>query len=414
MCKAQHHSEFRSRIVASSQPPCLSGGDALRRSIVALSLAGAIWMLVVACSMPTPAATPVPTPTTRPTLNLSDWTPVGTVVGVHKATPTLMPTSTPTATTRPTPTQVPTATSTPSLTPTPSPTPTLAPTPTPTPEPTATPLPTRMPTPAPPSPIAGLERVTRMEPALANQLKALPWVADGIDDTERKAAQMLVDSANHYPDTFRALLQKPWVGDDDVTAAETNAIYGIRRSAKSAPALAEQMLQMPWVQDDITEAEGTVIALLHRIGRRDEGAALALAGMPFLQTLQRDDLLAVMAIHRLARNIDDGRMKVLMEHPTLRGGITDDLTTLVRAAGTIREADELRRILDPGYAHIEVYTGQTDLTPDLTISLFRTKSNPSPDTMPEIVFIQTIRDFPYRRQSLALSHHPPPHTFPLS
>jgi len=197
-----------------------------------------------------------------------------------------------------------------------------------------------------------LERADRLEPEFANQLKALPWIADGIDYTERDAAQMLIDAANHYPDTFSALLQKPWVTDHDLTAAESSVIYGIRWTA-----------------------------------RRDEASALAILDMPFLETLEFDDSLAVLALYRLARYSDDGRFKVLMEHPTLESGITDDLTTLVAAAGTIRVADEVERMLNPGYANIEVYTGQTELTPELKISIVRTHSEPRPETMPELVRI---------------------------
>ena len=238
-------------------------------------------------------------------------------------------------------------------TPTPAAAPTVAPTISPTPAPTATLLPAS--TPTPPNPLANVERADRLEPESANRLRALPWVADGIEYTERKAAQMLVDSANHYPDTFEALLKKPWVTDDDLTAAETDAIYGIRWTA-----------------------------------RRDEASALRILDMPFLETLEYDDSLAVLALHRLARYADDGRFKVLMEHPTLEGGITDDLTTLVAAVGTIREADEVERMLEPGYARIEVFTGRTELTEELKISIVRTHSEPRPETMPELVRIAEL------------------------
>ena len=210
-------------------------------------------------------------------------------------------------------------------------------------------------TPTPPNPLANVERADRLEPGSANQLRALPWVADGIEYTEHKAAQMLVDSANHYPDTFEALLRKPWVTDGDLTAAETDAIYGIRWTA-----------------------------------RRDEASALRILEMPFLETLEHDDSLAVLALQRLARYADDGRFKALMEHPTLEGGITDDLTSLVAAVGTIREADEVERMLNPGYANIEVYIGQTELTPELKISIVRPHSEPRPETMPELVRIAEL------------------------
>ena len=262
-----------------------------------------------------------------------------------------------------------------------------------------------------------LERADRMEPAQANQLKALPWIADGIDDSEREAAQMLIDAANHYPDTFSALLQKPWVTDH----AETNAIHGIRWAAKSAPAVSKQMLQISWVQDDITEAEGEVIyrlywtaryapALaemmvakswvqdditeaegeviyrLYRTAREDPELAGAILDMPFLETFEPDDLMAVSAISRMERRGED-HLEALKQSQIFKDGITDDLTTLVRAAGTIRDADALAQWLVPGYASIEVHTSQTELTPELKISIFRDHGDPDPETMPELVRI---------------------------
>ena len=300
------------------------------------------------------------------------------------------PASTVAQTRRPAPAPVATVAPTPTLTAVPAPTATPPPTPT-----VVLPTPTLPPTSTPtaPSPIAGIERAAQLErnkPDLADQIKALPWVADGIDNSERDAVQLLVDSANHYPETFRALLQMPWVSDYEVAVAETGAIHAIRWAAKSAPAVSEQMLQISWVQDDITEAEGEVIARLRLIARHDEEFALAMLGMPFLQTLEFDDLLAVLAIHRLSRYADDGRLKALKEHPTLEDGITDDLATLVAAVGTIREADEVERMLNPGYANIEVYTGKTELTPELKISIVRIHSESRPETMPELVRIAEL------------------------
>ena len=231
-----------------------------------------------------------------------------------------------------------------------------------------------------------LERADRLEPEFANQLKALPWIADGIDYAEREAAQMLIDAARVYPDTFSALLQKPWVTDDDLTAAETNAIHGIRWTAKYAPAVSEQMLQISWVQDDITEAEGEVIYRLYRTAREDPELAGAILDMPFLETFEPDDALAVSAISYMERRGED-HLEVLKQSQIFKDGITDDLTTLVRAAGTIRDADALAQWLVPGYASIEVHTGQTELTPELKISIFRDHDDPQPETMPELVRI---------------------------
>ena len=78
---------------------------------------------------------------------------------------------------------------------TPTPTDTSSPTPTLTPQPTLTPT--------PPGPIAKLENgewLERNRPASANQLNALPWIADGADDSERAAAEDLIRAARWYPD----------------------------------------------------------------------------------------------------------------------------------------------------------------------------------------------------------------------
>ena len=40
----------------------------------------------------------------------------------------------------------------------------------------------------------------------ANEIKALPWVSDGVGDSEREAAELLIAAARWYPDTFRALV----------------------------------------------------------------------------------------------------------------------------------------------------------------------------------------------------------------
>ena len=266
-----------------------------------------------------------------------------------------------------------------------------------------------------------LERADRLEPAKANQLRALPWIADGIDSTERDAAQMLIDAANHYPDTFGALLQKPWVLDHDMTAAETDAIHGIRWAARHAPTVSEQILQLPWVQDNITEAEGRTIEYLYRTARGspdlahqmlespwlrdditkaestaiehlylttryDEDIVPSLLDMPFMHTVESDDALALYAISYMGRR-GENHLETFKRSRIFQNGITDDLTTLVRAAGTIRDADALARWLVPGYASIEVHMGRTELTPELKISVFRDHGDPRPETVPELVRI---------------------------
>ena len=469
-----------------------------------------------ATAMPIIAATPIATPTKAPALPESPSpspaqpipTPTPTLIPPPTATPTKTPTAAPTATPilipmptkLPTPTQTPTTppTSAPTATPTPpstaepapAPTPEPAPTatPTPQPKPTATLIPTRTPTPTlpthpTPSPITNLENgawLERNQPAQATQLTQLPWIADGVDESEREAAEDLIRAARSNPDVFNILMGMPWIQDsaittdeakatqqillsaysstamtkqmsqkpwvlDGITATEANAMFDLARAIREEPALAERMLElpwvqdgitaaeaetirhlrrveekapllavrmldfhwlqdgiteterdavsylrylnydnqkaaaaiiaMPWIQDNITETEGDAIKYLRQIGNRDSDAAAAIIAMPFLKTLELDDVLA---LHALSDPRHNDTLDIILEHPSLRNGITDDLTTLVAAVGVIREAEEVRRMLNPGYAKIEVLTEGTALTPDLKISIVRTE-NPSWD-----------------------------------
>ena len=151
--------------------------------------------------------------------------------------------------------------------------------------------------------LADLEHGAQLEedkPALADQIKALPWVADGVDYSERAAAEALIAAAIWYPDTFNALLQMSWVLDD-VTEHETTVIRRIRWTATDAPALAEPMLQKSWVKDGITRDEAIVIERLYwTIRVRDESLqqevtqkAVEILAMPFLDTVESPDALAV-------------------------------------------------------------------------------------------------------------------------
>ena len=149
------------------------------------------------------AASPTDTPPPSPTATSPPPTPTSTTA----PTATLVPptnTPAPTFTPRPQPTATPAATPRPTYTP--------RPVSTPTPIPTFAPRPTN--TPSAPSPIAALEHgdwLDQNRRPRAMELRALPWVADGVDESEKKAAELLIAAARWYPETFGALLEKPWV-----------------------------------------------------------------------------------------------------------------------------------------------------------------------------------------------------------
>ena len=132
-----------------------------------------------------------------------------------------------------------------------------------------------------------------------------------------------------------------------------------------------QIQALPWARDGINETEGDAIKWLSFLARDSEGAAAKIVTMPFMQSLEFDDVLAIHGLSIAARYKGANHLSAIMDHPTVQGGITDELTTLVAAAATSWEPEETRRMLNPSYADIEVQTAGTELSPHLKISVVR-------------------------------------------
>ena len=212
---------------------------------------------------------------------------------------------------------------------------------------------------------------------------AMPWVQNGITETERGALEWLSWLAHDSEKAAASLIAMAWF-QDGITNTERDAINYIYwlndEDDGNGRAVMEEVLAFPWIQDGITEMEADAIDRIESLDDRNEKAAAAVMSMPFLESLEADDLLAIRGILRLAGELDDGRLSALIDHPTLRNGITDAQTTLVTVAGTVWDAEEIHQMLNPGYADIEVLSEGTELTPNLKISIVRTGTQPQPWT----------------------------------
>ena len=388
----------------------------------------------LACTAPEPTA--VPTDALAPAVAASlTATPLPTDM------PTSLPTPMATATPEPTPTSTsvpPTYTPAPTFTPKPLPTATLQPTPTRTPGPTRTPRPTS--TPRPPSPIASLENgawLERNEQARAAEIGELPWVADGVDNAdERTAAEALIACARWYPDVLNSLLQKTWVRDD-ITASETTAILRLRWAAKYSPEIGQDILRKPWIQDDVTSAEATGIEYLYWTGRNipeladkmlqkswledgitaDEATviqelywiarpedetfqqqvidvAIRILDMPFLESVESADALAVRSLSRLENNNTTDFLGI-MSHPKISDGITDEEAKIVALLGGTHEyrPESVDFLLRGTGVYLEERTVKLPHSGAtlLTIVRIRDKITPSMDFLEHSV--RTIEEF---------------------
>ena len=131
------------------------------------------------------------------------------------------------------------------------------------------------------------------DPAAVQQIRNLPWAADGIEA---------------------------------MPSAEQEAASYLAGLARADTALFNELLRQEWVLDGVTWDEAFAMGDVARIGRSASSSAIQLLGMPFMQSFETLDLRALSALGSMAR---EGRIADILAHPTLRGGITDEQTDLV-------------------------------------------------------------------------------------
>ena len=208
----------------------------------------------------------------------------------------------------------------------------------------------------------------------------LSWVQDGVTEAEYDTIYRIRWLADQDKRLAAAVVAMLWARDD-ITETEADVIEWLYWLADEDERLAAAVVAMPWTQDDITETEADAIKYLHRIAYNGTESVFSIVTMPFLESLERDDLLALYGMSRLESR---GILSALLDHSTLRDGITNAYTPLVVAASLMRDAGEIGRLLDPGYATIESASGGTELTPHVKISIVRAGTQPQAWTVEHI------------------------------
>ena len=247
--------------------------------------------------------------------------------------------------------------------------------------------------------LAGLEHGAWLEqnrPQAAADIRALPWVGDGINGSELQAAEALIATARWYPNVFGSLMQMSWM-EDGVTDAEAIATVHIRRTAffdaRSPGAdLSGQMLTKSWVQDAISADEATVIRYLYwtisynpdsppppEIIAAVNVVASRILAMPFLASVESPDALAVRSLERI-EDISKADFLQIMFHPTLIDGITDEEAEIVLLLGATYQYADLALVdtlLDPTRITIEKRAIRLPYSGEMDLAIIRTAPGPA-------------------------------------
>ena len=192
--------------------------------------------------------------------------PMPTPVSTVASAPALIPKPITTAPLKPTSTATPTLSTTPSPTPTLTAMATAAATPKPTPT-TRAPLPTVAPPVLDPEisldDLSNYSRLLRQAPTRERMVRALPWINDGLQLSERRGAQGLVDLALHRGDQFFDLMEEPWVSG----GRNQPAMRSLGRLARWYPDEFLKVTAHPAISDGISDEEAKIVATLWGLAR---------------------------------------------------------------------------------------------------------------------------------------------------
>ena len=179
---------------------------------------------------------------------------------------------------------------------------------------------------------------------------------------------------HRHPDVYRQMQYLPWVCGG-ITSNEEYVIEQLLYLGAVDIANLTSLLALPWIQDyQVTTTLKDMVFRLRLLNYYDKEAIASLIGMPFLQTLETSDMLAVWAMSVFVESED---LSVILEHPTAADGLTDEETILVVAAVSAQRSghgEDVSVFLNPGYASVESASISTELTPTLTVSIVRTET----------------------------------------
>ena len=197
------------------------------------------------------------------------------------------------------------------------------------------------------------------DPGLAARIAVLPWIEDGIDESEYLAARRLQGLALQSLPVTQALIEKPWVWD------------GLDWAERSVMFYLESLSRDTWLSGST-------------VRENFEADVLNIVGMPFLETVGPLDAAALRTLDNFLSSLDI-RPAQILNHPRLRDGITDDLAIAIVASDTLiynpdKTIDEILLLFDqfsePGWATVEQRIPTFPLAGEVFLTVVRTDEYP--------------------------------------
>ena len=219
-----------------------------------------------------------------------------------------------------------------------------------------------------------LPEIFREAPGVAETLLGFPWVADGVSEDELSSIYELRKIVRVDPGMAEAVLGSTWFSEGvTFTKSQTveglSRLYGMDRSSLSA------LTTKPWFKDGLSAEEFRLVGDLGHIADRSETDAQAIIGMPFLETFELADAMAVRSLRRLdccGQGVSKEFRRV-MAHPTISDGISDDEAKIVATLHSAQffRIDIFDPLLDPDTVTLEERTIDLPHTEEMQLTIIR-------------------------------------------
>ena len=254
----------------------------------------------------------------------------------------------------------------------------------------------------------------RRDDGMYDAVANLSWVADGVDEIEEDPVMVLIELGLDEPLTASHFIETSWFNDgltEDEAWAFTGATY-IDSFVSDGSML---MRQLPWVVDGISKEESWALSSLADISDESDEAAIALMSktwfgdgitedesealgliaalsyktgsasefisMPFLESVEEADVLALASLYQLAllnwvTLTSPSEFDQLIAHPDIADGISDEEAVFVTLASNAYEFNPAlaETLLDPSEIKLETRTVHLPLSGETVLMVVRTQS----------------------------------------
>ncbi len=205
---------------------------------------------------------------------------------------------------------------------------------------------------------------------VASAVVSLGWVEDGIEEAEVIAIEYLSYIANEDSATAQTLVSFNWV-QDAIGPLEADGIRWISNFV--TPEIAASVVGHSWVGDGITGLEVQLIEELSYLSNGHPVQAMKIVGMQFLESVDPPDMSAVEALSDLSAFRPED-FEIVMSHPTILDGITDDEAKIVATLFSVSEYNPglVDTLLDPDKVDLEERVIELPLAGQVLLAIIRT------------------------------------------